>query len=314
VDATEAESAASPDLGRPTWLIRNKIDLLGGITADAAADVVQADNRASGGADPRTSGPATVNAEPAGTAGAGDHKRTAAAGKHLLDAAAAADCASPDALSVPADCSEADGGTPGAYDCGGSGGSRAATLLKTPDAGDVTSDATTAVHRGQDNQEASRVFNDSSGTDMRPSASYDARGIGESHDTASFESLAAQATGRLGEEDGRASGRRNEENENSYSIECGICAADGRGVDSILSELVRAASANVDEPALITRARHRQALIDARDCLHRALLAEDDDLIAEELRLAGRAFGRLTGRIDVEDVLDVIFRDFCIGK
>ena len=39
-----------------------------------------------------------------------------------------------------------------------------------------------------------------------------------------------------------------------------------------------------------------------------------EELIAEELRLAARALGRLTGRVDVEDVLDVIFRDFCIGK
>jgi tRNA modification GTPase len=39
-----------------------------------------------------------------------------------------------------------------------------------------------------------------------------------------------------------------------------------------------------------------------------------EDLLAEELRVAATALGKLTGRIDVEDVLDVIFRDFCIGK
>jgi tRNA modification GTPase len=43
-------------------------------------------------------------------------------------------------------------------------------------------------------------------------------------------------------------------------------------------------------------------------------VADRDDLLAEELRLAARAIGRLTGRVDVEDILDVIFRDFCIGK
>ena len=37
-------------------------------------------------------------------------------------------------------------------------------------------------------------------------------------------------------------------------------------------------------------------------------------MVAEELRLATRALGKLLGRVDVEDVLDVIFRDFCIGK
>jgi tRNA modification GTPase len=71
------------------------------------------------------------------------------------------------------------------------------------------------------------------------------------------------------------------------------------------------------EPALVTRARHRHALESALGALDRAVSEPApvrDDVVAEELRLAGRALGRLTGRIDVEDVLDIIFRDFCIGK
>ena len=71
------------------------------------------------------------------------------------------------------------------------------------------------------------------------------------------------------------------------------------------------------ESALVTRERHRRALEDMQTALRRALardLAGREDLLAEELRIAGRALGRLTGRVDVEDVLDVIFRDFCIGK
>ena len=71
------------------------------------------------------------------------------------------------------------------------------------------------------------------------------------------------------------------------------------------------------EPALVTRARHRYALENAVGALDRALNEQvpiREDVVAEELRLAGRALGRLTGRVDVEDVLDVIFRDFCIGK
>ena len=39
-----------------------------------------------------------------------------------------------------------------------------------------------------------------------------------------------------------------------------------------------------------------------------------EELVAEQVRLATRALERLLGRVDVEDVLDVIFRDFCIGK
>ncbi len=42
--------------------------------------------------------------------------------------------------------------------------------------------------------------------------------------------------------------------------------------------------------------------------------AQAPELAAEDLRLAARALGRITGRLGVEDMLDVIFRDFCIGK
>ena len=71
------------------------------------------------------------------------------------------------------------------------------------------------------------------------------------------------------------------------------------------------------EPALVTRERHRDTLREVADALGRAVAAKPagrEELIAEELRLAARALGRLTGRVDVEDILDVIFRDFCIGK
>ena len=66
---------------------------------------------------------------------------------------------------------------------------------------------------------------------------------------------------------------------------------------------------------MITRERHRLVLNQAHAALKRALsLSGQEDLFAEELRTAAAALGRLTGRVDVEDILDVIFRDFCIGK
>ena len=67
----------------------------------------------------------------------------------------------------------------------------------------------------------------------------------------------------------------------------------------------------------MTRERHRRALEEVQAALRRAQsgdVAAHEDLLAEELRIAARALGRLTGRVDVEDILDVIFRDFCIGK
>ena len=46
----------------------------------------------------------------------------------------------------------------------------------------------------------------------------------------------------------------------------------------------------------------------------RAIAGPADERLAEELRLAAHALGRITGRVDVEAVLDLVFRDFCIGK
>ena len=65
---------------------------------------------------------------------------------------------------------------------------------------------------------------------------------------------------------------------------------------------------------MLTRARHRQALEEAVSALRRSLTAPLSELRAEDLRLALRSLGRITGAVDVEDLLDVIFRDFCIGK
>ena len=81
---------------------------------------------------------------------------------------------------------------------------------------------------------------------------------------------------------------------------------------SVLGERV-AQTYRIEAPVL-TRARHREALEDAILSLRRALGAALPELRAEDLRLALRSLGRITGIVDVEDLLDVIFRDFCIGK
>jgi tRNA modification GTPase len=66
--------------------------------------------------------------------------------------------------------------------------------------------------------------------------------------------------------------------------------------------------------APLTRARHRQALEDTLSALKRVDPGKAIELNAEDLRLAARALGRITGRVDVEDILDRIFAEFCIGK
>jgi tRNA modification GTPase len=94
-----------------------------------------------------------------------------------------------------------------------------------------------------------------------------------------------------------------------------ISALTGEGVEELLSGLgERVAQTYRIEAPVLTRARHRQALEDAAASLQRALTAPLPELRAEDLRLALRSLGGITGTVDVEDLLNVIFRDFCIGK
>lgn len=90
----------------------------------------------------------------------------------------------------------------------------------------------------------------------------------------------------------------------------------GAGIEALLGRLAGAVAERcpaAGAPAM-TRVRHRRALEDCLAGLERFLTVAEAELAAEDLRLAARSLGRITGRVDVEDVLDVIFRDFCIGK
>ncbi|EWY40602.1 tRNA modification GTPase TrmE [Skermanella stibiiresistens SB22] len=95
-----------------------------------------------------------------------------------------------------------------------------------------------------------------------------------------------------------------------------VSAVTGQGLPELLSALTAAVITRFEAPGVpaLTRARHRTALEECRAALQRALLAPLPELAAEDVRIGIRALGRITGRVDVEDLLDVIFRDFCIGK
>lgn len=86
---------------------------------------------------------------------------------------------------------------------------------------------------------------------------------------------------------------------------------------AILQDRARRLVGTGDTP-LLTRARHREALSAAQSSLARFMAVSTNGgelaLLAEELRLAARAVGRITGAVGVEDVLDRIFSTFCIGK
>ena len=81
----------------------------------------------------------------------------------------------------------------------------------------------------------------------------------------------------------------------------------------LLEDRVRSHICDSEEP-IITRQRHRDATESCSTCLERAQQAEEIEICSEYLRQAADHLGRVTGRIDVEDLLDVIFSEFCVGK
>jgi tRNA modification GTPase len=98
-----------------------------------------------------------------------------------------------------------------------------------------------------------------------------------------------------------------------------ISLKSGEGVSTLVKLLqakVQQRLESRDDAPRLTRPRHRHALAEALAHLRHGLTAPDDqpELLAEDLRLAMRAIGRITGQVDVEELLDFVFRDFCIGK
>jgi len=96
----------------------------------------------------------------------------------------------------------------------------------------------------------------------------------------------------------------------------GVSALTGEGLDTLRGRLAQVARSLTESsgPPPLTQARHRVALQEAAARLAGATTADLPELRAEDLRLALRALGRITGRVGVEDILDTLFARFCIGK
>jgi tRNA modification GTPase len=97
-----------------------------------------------------------------------------------------------------------------------------------------------------------------------------------------------------------------------------ISASRGDGILQLIAALISFAQSyfGAEEGGLISRERQRKLLQETAVWLQRSLsvIQEGEELAAEDLRMAARSLGKLLGRVDVEDILDVIFREFCIGK
>ncbi len=105
----------------------------------------------------------------------------------------------------------------------------------------------------------------------------------------------------------------------SHAYELQISAKTGAGVEALLAAIYARISTDMHatEMPLITRKRHAECFELAQACVMKAThydLEQHPELAAEELRSAAMHLARLSGRIDVENLLDFIFREFCIGK
>lgn len=96
----------------------------------------------------------------------------------------------------------------------------------------------------------------------------------------------------------------------------GVSALTGAGIGRLVEAIGGSIKdmIGVGEAPALTRRRHREAIASAAAALRRFEDGGPDELGAEDLRIAARSLGRATGAVDVEDLLDIIFRDFCIGK
>ncbi|PZO51624.1 MAG: tRNA uridine-5-carboxymethylaminomethyl(34) synthesis GTPase MnmE [Alphaproteobacteria bacterium] len=102
----------------------------------------------------------------------------------------------------------------------------------------------------------------------------------------------------------------------TLAVHVSVTTGEGlRDLETLLAERVAAALGREEAPVL-TRARHRRLVQDAQLAIvgAQAAIANGPEYAAEDVRRAATAIGRLTGRIDVEDLLDEIFSSFCIGK
>jgi tRNA modification GTPase len=97
-----------------------------------------------------------------------------------------------------------------------------------------------------------------------------------------------------------------------------ISASRGDGIGELIAAIVAFAQESLgsDEEALIGRERQRKLLEETAAALRRSIgsAGKGEELAAEDLRVANYSLGRLLGRVDVEDILDVIFSQFCVGK
>ena len=102
----------------------------------------------------------------------------------------------------------------------------------------------------------------------------------------------------------------------NHAYRFGISSVTGVGLQDLLSAMTTICADKYGQAtaAVAVRARHREALCRASEALEASLVQPELALSGEDVRVALMEMGRITGRVDVESVLDVVFKEFCIGK
>jgi len=95
-----------------------------------------------------------------------------------------------------------------------------------------------------------------------------------------------------------------------------ISVKSGFGINNFLDSITKKVNMICDfsSDSLLSRIRHKTCLTECKESLEMSLTSDTIDLIAEDVRNALRSLGRITGNVDIDELLDAIFKDFCIGK
>ena len=95
-----------------------------------------------------------------------------------------------------------------------------------------------------------------------------------------------------------------------------ISVKSGFGIENFLSTIRNKVNeiCHLSPDSLLSKSRHKICMAECKQSLERSLRSDSVELIAEDMRSALRSLGRITGMVDIDELLDVIFKDFCIGK
>ena len=95
-----------------------------------------------------------------------------------------------------------------------------------------------------------------------------------------------------------------------------ISSKNGSGIYNVLLKIKKNILKKTEnrENIYVSRERHRRIIEDSLENLEKSIKIKDIEIVAEEIRQSLKNLSKITGRNDIEDILDIIFNDFCIGK